>query len=43
MMTMKKILSIIALSIAIVACGGKTNLETALIQAGGIVQSWKKS
>ena len=35
MMTMKKILSIIALSIAIVACGGKTNLETALIQAGG--------
>ena len=33
-MTMKKILSIIALSIAVMACGGKTNLETALIQAG---------
>ena len=31
---MKKILSIIALSIAVMACGGKTNLETALIQAG---------
>lgn len=33
-MTMKKILTIITLSIAVMACGDKTNLETALIQAG---------